>query len=202
MFHKKKQQKPTKNNSPLILHKEASNQTLVQFLLQVHTHNSQTSATVPKVQHKQVLLNLTYNTCIRVLEYFMYNTHKMYDSTSYSASKLSTITVYFNSPATSDDPTYLKTKLKAHLSLSLSHTQTYIHTYILTHTHTHTHTRIYIEGFWPEWCISTIYHAWDIPFWLGTLDIWLHDRGGEWCVCVTEDKVKQNKLQKHKFVLC
>ena len=28
-----------------------------------------------------------------------------------------------------------------------------------------------IEGFQPEWCISTIYHALDIPFWSGTLDI-------------------------------
>ena len=28
-----------------------------------------------------------------------------------------------------------------------------------------------IEGFRPEWCISTIYHAWDTPFWLGTLNI-------------------------------
>ena len=31
---------------------------------------------------------------------------------------------------------------------------------------------IYIEGFRPEWCISTIYHAWDTPFWSGTLDIY------------------------------
>ena len=28
--------------------------------------------------------------------------------------------------------------------------------------------RIAIEGFQPEWCISTIYHAWDTPFWSGT----------------------------------
>ena len=28
-----------------------------------------------------------------------------------------------------------------------------------------------IEGFWPEWCISTIYHAWDAPLWLGTLEL-------------------------------
>ena len=28
-----------------------------------------------------------------------------------------------------------------------------------------------IEGFQPEWCISTIYHAWDIPFWQETLDL-------------------------------
>ena len=26
-----------------------------------------------------------------------------------------------------------------------------------------------IEGFWPEWCFSTIYHAWDTPFWSWTL---------------------------------
>ena len=28
-----------------------------------------------------------------------------------------------------------------------------------------------IEGSQPEWCISTIYHAWNTPFWLGILDI-------------------------------
>ena len=28
-----------------------------------------------------------------------------------------------------------------------------------------------IEGSQPEWRISTIYHAWDAPFWLGTLEI-------------------------------
>ena len=28
-----------------------------------------------------------------------------------------------------------------------------------------------MEGFRPEWRISTIYHVWDTPFWLGTLDI-------------------------------
>ena len=33
--------------------------------------------------------------------------------------------------------------------------------------------RLYIEGFRPEWCISTIYRAWDTPFWSGTLDICL-----------------------------
>ena len=27
-----------------------------------------------------------------------------------------------------------------------------------------------IEGFQPEWCISTIYHAWDTPFWPAILD--------------------------------
>ena len=28
-----------------------------------------------------------------------------------------------------------------------------------------------IEGFWPEWCIWTIYHCRDTPFWLETLEI-------------------------------
>ena len=28
-----------------------------------------------------------------------------------------------------------------------------------------------IKGSRPEWCISIIYHAWDTPFWSGTLDI-------------------------------
>ena len=28
----------------------------------------------------------------------------------------------------------------------------------------------YFEGFRPEWYISTIYHAWDAPFWSVTLD--------------------------------
>ena len=34
---------------------------------------------------------------------------------------------------------------------------------------------MHIEGFRPEWGISTIYHAWDTPFWLGTLSMhhWL-----------------------------
>ena len=30
---------------------------------------------------------------------------------------------------------------------------------------------MYIKGFRPEWLISTIYHAWDTPFWSGTLDM-------------------------------
>ena len=29
----------------------------------------------------------------------------------------------------------------------------------------------HIEGFWPEWWISTIYQAWDTPFWSGILDL-------------------------------
>ena len=40
---------------------------------------------------------------------------------------------------------------------------------------------LHIEGFWPEWCLSTIYHAWDTPFWLGILDMlsffWFIHRG-------------------------
>ena len=36
---------------------------------------------------------------------------------------------------------------------------------------------VYFEGFWPEWCISKIYHAWDTPFWSGTLDLnSMHDK--------------------------
>ena len=31
----------------------------------------------------------------------------------------------------------------------------------------------YIEGSWPEWCISTLYHAWDTPFWSGTRDMYV-----------------------------
>ena len=30
---------------------------------------------------------------------------------------------------------------------------------------------LHIKGFRPEWCISTIYHAWDTPFWSETLDM-------------------------------
>ena len=30
------------------------------------------------------------------------------------------------------------------------------------------------EGFRPEWCISTTYHAWDTPFWSGTLNMQHH----------------------------
>ena len=29
----------------------------------------------------------------------------------------------------------------------------------------------HIEGFWPEWCISTMIQSRDAPFWLETLDI-------------------------------
>ena len=32
-------------------------------------------------------------------------------------------------------------------------------------------TRRAIKGFPPEWCISTIYHAWNTPFWSGILKI-------------------------------
>ena len=31
--------------------------------------------------------------------------------------------------------------------------------------------RLETLGFWSGWCISTIYHAWDTPFWSGSLDI-------------------------------
>ena len=31
----------------------------------------------------------------------------------------------------------------------------------------------YSEGSKPEWCICTIYHAWDTPFWSGTLNFFL-----------------------------
>ena len=31
---------------------------------------------------------------------------------------------------------------------------------------------LHIEGFRPEWCISTTYHAWDTPFWSETLDLY------------------------------
>ena len=37
----------------------------------------------------------------------------------------------------------------------------------------HIITWVHIKGFWPEWCISTTYHAWDTPFYSGTLDILL-----------------------------
>ena len=31
---------------------------------------------------------------------------------------------------------------------------------------------LHIEGFQPEWNISTMIHSWDIPFWSETLDMW------------------------------
>ena len=34
----------------------------------------------------------------------------------------------------------------------------------------HTNQNPHFEGFLPEWCISTIHHAWDTPFWLETLE--------------------------------
>ena len=37
--------------------------------------------------------------------------------------------------------------------------------------HQHVAGTLNIEGSRPEWCISTIYHAWDTPFWSGTLDM-------------------------------
>ena len=42
----------------------------------------------------------------------------------------------------------------------------------------------YIEGSRPEWCISTVYHAWDTPFWSGTLHIILVQNP---CVLVLPD---------------
>ena len=42
----------------------------------------------------------------------------------------------------------------------------------------------HIEGFWPEWCISTVYHAWDTPFWPGTLEMFT-----KICVLCAEDLV-------------
>ena len=41
-----------------------------------------------------------------------------------------------------------------------------------------------IEGFQPEWYIPTIYHAWDTPFWSGTLDMdnFLSRKDG--CLCL------------------
>ena len=38
----------------------------------------------------------------------------------------------------------------------------------------------HIEGSRPDWCTFTIYHAWDTPFWSGTLDIWeLENKNGK-----------------------
>ena len=37
--------------------------------------------------------------------------------------------------------------------------------------HTAIFSYLYIEGFWPEWYISSMVYSWDIPFWLETLDI-------------------------------
>ena len=34
--------------------------------------------------------------------------------------------------------------------------------------------QLHLKGFQPAWCISTIYHAWDTPFWSGTLDMLTH----------------------------
>ena len=36
----------------------------------------------------------------------------------------------------------------------------------------------HIKGFRPEWCISSIYPAWDTPFWSGTLHM---DLSYQWC---------------------
>ena len=42
------------------------------------------------------------------------------------------------------------------------------------------HVPLCIEGFRPEWCISTIYHAWDTPFWSGTL----------WWLCIVHNMIR------------
>ena len=44
-------------------------------------------------------------------------------------------------------------------------------TFGTTHTRSSQDVKHYFACFRPEWCISTIYHAWDTPFWLGTLDL-------------------------------
>ena len=46
---------------------------------------------------------------------------------------------------------------------------------------------LHIEGSRPEWCISTIYHAWDAPFWSGTLNmLFVSAKYGEKQVQVSE----------------
>ena len=54
--------------------------------------------------------------------------------------------------------------LKFCVSLEISSTRQQKYT-MLYRDHWH------IECFRPEWYISTIHHAWDTPFWSGTLDI-------------------------------
>ena len=51
-----------------------------------------------------------------------------------------------------------------------------------------------MEGFRPEWCISTTYHAWDTPFWLGTLDLLLQ-------LCKILPPVKQIPSATHFHVI-
>ena len=41
--------------------------------------------------------------------------------------------------------------------------------YIMLEIH---HSGLQTEGFGPEWCISTIYHAWDTPFWPANWGFW------------------------------
>ena len=55
---------------------------------------------------------------------------------------------------------------KVHTKAICTHTDihetiVFIHIYMSTHMHTLTYVQIYIyfEGFLPDWCISTIYHA-------------------------------------------
>ena len=38
-------------------------------------------------------------------------------------------------------------------------------------------TALYIEGFRPEWCISSMIYSRDTPFWSGTLDIFIEVEG-------------------------
>ena len=39
----------------------------------------------------------------------------------------------------------------------------------------------YVEGFRPEWCISTIYHAWDAPFWSWTFIVYMPQTAQSQC---------------------
>ena len=58
---------------------------------------------------------------------------------------------------------------------------------------------LHFEGSRTEWCISTIYHAWDTPFWSGTLKFCCPQ-----CCCFplcdffSSRKVVNNEFHKHK----
>ena len=54
----------------------------------------------------------------------------------------------------------------------------------------------HIEGFQPEWCISTIYHAWDTPFWLGTLELHLHSYN-HYSYLIRDWRLVQGNLCQH-----
>ena len=43
----------------------------------------------------------------------------------------------------------------------------YFHSFMLAEK-----SQAWVSGFWPEWCISTICHAWDTPFWSGSLGVY------------------------------